>query len=372
MIKVGGLNISKTLRRFKQAKTNLNDSNFDFDQFKKLLKGHEPRAFTGAVTFNDPPGSTKHFSPHYEEHIRPHVKRFEEKRINALKSLKSRSIKSIVVFCLLCAAIPGLLITFEFAEGGYKILAILTLLAIVALVAFAYKPISDYRSEVKGLIYPEIFKYFGRDFVYDRKGPLAVKSLMDSEIIPSHDQVKKEDYIKGEHNGVKLEMMEATLYKRIRHNKRTETKVTFQGIMILLSMNKNFTGKTIVKRDVGFIGNFLNKSFSKYENVKLEDPVFEDKFEVYSSDQVEARYLLTTSFMERLLELSDVFGEGGIQCSFYNDRLLLLIPTSKNRFEASSVFKPATFVDDINMILKEMSLIFQIIEMLKLDEKTGL
>jgi hypothetical protein len=49
-----------------------------------------------------------------------------------------------------------------------------------------------------------------------------------------------------------------------------------------------------------------------------------------------------------------------------------VIPSDKNRFKVGSVFQPATFVDDINHILKEMAIIFQIIDTLKLEQKTGL
>ncbi len=95
-------------------------------------------------------------------------------------------------------------------------------------------------------------------------------------------------------------------------------------MFILLDMNKNFSGKTIVKRDTGIIGNWFTKKFRRkldsyasrsklLKSVKLEDPIFEKKFEVYSSDQVEARYLLTTSFMERILELSNLFSENKLK-----------------------------------------------------------
>jgi len=106
--------------------------------------------------------------------------------------------------------------------------------------------------------------------------------------------------------------------------------------------------------------------------VRLEDPNFEKRFEVFSTDQVEARYLLTPSFMERLMALSSLFNDAHIQCSFYDDRLLLMIPSSDDRFDAISAFQPVTFEQEINTILAEMALIFDIVTVLKLNERTGL
>jgi hypothetical protein len=137
-------------------------------------------------------------------------------------------------------------------------------------------------------------------------------------------------------------------------------------------MNKPFIGKTIVKADAGIIGNLFGGMFEKLQKVKLEDPIFEKKFEVYSSDQIEARYLLSTSFMDRLLQLSKLFDNAKIQCSFFENTLFMMIPSNKNYFEMSSIFVPATFEEDINTIMEEMNLIFQIIDILKLNEKNRL
>ncbi|MGH1352621.1 MAG: DUF3137 domain-containing protein, partial [Methyloligellaceae bacterium] len=95
-------------------------------------------------------------------------------------------------------------------------------------------------------------------------------------------------------------------------------------------------------------------------------------FEVYSNSQTEARYILTPTFMEQLLKLRILFASDNIRCSFYNNRLLLMIPCRKDRFEPASIFQPATFIEEIKMILAEMEAIFKIIETLKLNQKNGL
>ena len=137
-------------------------------------------------------------------------------------------------------------------------------------------------------------------------------------------------------------------------------------------MNKPFAGKTVVKKDAGKIGNWLNGTFKGLQKVQLEDPTFEKQFEVYASDQVEARYLLTTSFMERLLQLGALFQSANIQCMFYDRRLLLMIPAKTDRFATGSISQPATFQQETRTILAEMQLIFQMIDILKLNQRTGL
>ena len=58
----------------------------------------------------------------------------------------------------------------------------------------------------------------------------------------------------------------------------------FKGLTIILSMNKSFHGKTLVKKDPNTFGKLFEKIPNGLENVKLEEPAFENLFEVYSSD----------------------------------------------------------------------------------------
>ena len=333
--------------------------------FFKLITANDYPKLSDEFSFIDPDEASKPFEPHYKTHILPHVKIFELRRIEALESLRKRTLITIPIHII---AVLFIVIYFSYVSFliGFSIMGVIGF--------WAERPISKYKTSVKTEIFPEIFKFFGEDFQYSEDSQLKMELLDVSRIIPSYDNSYLEDYVKGSYKDVTMELTEANLTKVEGYGKHRRTVTVFNGIFILLEMNKNFSGSTIVKKDEEKIWNLFTKS-KDLENVKLEDPVFEKKFEVYSTDQVEARYLLTPSFMERLLELSDIFseyGRGVIQCSFYMNKLLLMIPSSKNRFEVGSIYQPATFVDDINDILKEMAVIFQIIDILKLERKTGL
>ena len=67
-----------------------------------------------------------------------------------------------------------------------------------------------------------------------------------------------------------------------------------------------------------------------------------------------------------------MFAGSDIRASFYDNSLLLMIESRKDRFEVGSVHEPVTFYHDINTILSEMQDIFAMIEHLKLHEQTGL
>ena len=95
-----------------------------------------------------------------------------------------------------------------------------------------------------------------------------------------------------------------------RSASRIEEKTVFHGLVVRMAVHKNFRGLTIIRHDAGVVGNG-RALLQGLQRVNLEDPVFEQAFEVAASNQVEARYLLTPSFMERLLELSRSFRRRG-------------------------------------------------------------
>ena len=71
----------------------------------------------------------------------------------------------------------------------------------------------------------------------------------------------------------------------------------------IAGFQKDFQGHTTVLRN-----SLFKLSFSG-SRVKLENPDFEKTFDVYSTDQIEARYLLSPSMMERLLALDREFNK---------------------------------------------------------------
>lgn len=197
-------------------------------------------------------------------------------------------------------------------------------------------------------------------------------------------------------------------------NRSRKTVVDFKGLIVKIQMKKNFSGITIVGLD-GYI-----KKMRGFEPVELESVKFMQGRKVYSTDQIEARYLLTTSFMERLDELGKTFMQSSGQ-AYYGapdgkESSTEAVDSSIDKFETehnlvtnflskqfSSMLRRATgvsaaFVDgyvylfipsyfdffevdldktlfDFNQyyrIYNEIASILEIIDFLKLDQKLGL
>lgn len=314
------------------------------------------------------------FAEHYRVHLYPRIKIYEEKRLNALKNLRTRlwlSVPAAIVYII----IGWICITNSYIKNWSDCIEIIggwSVVLFMALAAFVWQPVKTYHNTIKEDIFPLILNYFGAGFQYTSHSQMPITLLHASEIIPQFDREESEDYVRGNYKGVALESVETELIRQENSRSRKDETTVFKGLFIRLQANKKFHGRTIIRTEADFLSNWWYQTNRNLEPVTLEDPEFESRFNVYADDQVESRYLLTTSFMQRLLNLQQIFAQAPLQASFYNNTLLLMLPYNRPWFEPASIFQPATFIDEVNMLFNCMHELFAIIDTLKLDEQTGL
>ena len=188
--------------------------------------------------------------------------------------------------------------------------------------------------------------------------------LLASYLIDSYTSESFDDIFEGKHNGVGYTIVESEFSTGSGKNRRT----VFDGVVVILDMNKKFTGNTIIRPD-----SFTHSSPAKnLRHTTLEDVVFEKKFDVYTNDEVEARYLITPSFMERLNKMKVAFSADKISCAFYDKYLLVGLHTSKDLFSLGSLFKPVDDSKQFFTMYEEIVSIIKLIEHFKLNQKIGL
>lgn len=231
-------------------------------------------------------------------------------------------------------------------------------------------PLYKYKRKSKPKVMPDFANFFG-SFMYQYEGKIDDLIMRQSELFGKYNQSIGDDYFVGSYDGVRISIAEEKLqiFKKDFRN-FDMSKNVFEGVCILFEMNKNFKGRTVVLKDRKLL-NMFNR-IEGLQNVKLEDIRFEKYFEVYSDDQIEARYLLTTGFMERMLKLRDLYDGKDIQFSFNRNTLLLAIPTKQNMFEANSFFRSNLNKKKMDLVFEQFYTICSVVKLLKLNQKIGL
>ena len=187
----------------------------------------------------------------------------------------------------------------QLQRGNDDTAAGVTLLVVGLLYAWVTQPKRQYAKAYKTDMLPDIAEAFG-DFTYEIKGKIPMSELKASNIIPYHTQYKSEDFFMGDFKGVGIRFSEIMLTKKSGKN----TVTVFKGLAVLLDQGvRKFQGKTILTMDKRKPEAWFKKRISKLKPANLVDPEFEKIFDVFTNDQVEARYLIDPVIIENLKTL---------------------------------------------------------------------
>ncbi len=306
------------------------------------------------------------FQKYYQENIIQKNLAFEKIRIKNLKNLIARC-RLILLF--LASIISINIFVNEFyplEKTGDNILKSASIyLSISSCALFIYiiiKNFDAYNKEIKSILFTDIFKFVNLSYFVN--GSENIEQYEKFGIIPYYkkDLSRTDNLIVGSYNNVEFSFEELGL--NIYAHK---TPTPFRGFAIKLQFNKKFNGRTIIKKDNGKILNFLRDEHTmNLEKVYLEDVEFEEKFETYSSDQIEARHLLTPSSMERLKNLINFFQAKKFEASFYDNSLFMIFETDLNFLKIDSILREFDLASKVEKLLQEISLIRDLIDELKL------
>ena len=239
----------------------------------------------------------------------------------------------------------------------------------IAGTGIALWPLTSWGKRFKADLFSRIFQWFGYEYSPDAPVTL-MEPLRQCGILPGYDKRHLEDHVWGEIERSRFELADCKLVEVHRDsNGRTSETVVFHGLIGYFTFSKPFQGRTVLHTDHGTIFNALGGIGRDGERVVLEDPRFEKVFEVYSTDQVEARYLLTPAFMERLLQLRDGLG-GRMQAAFLNERLYLSVHLGKDHFKDPSVFRRVDDPERIERLVAPILFIASAVRILKLNQET--
>jgi hypothetical protein len=196
--------------------------------------------------------------------------------------------------------------------------------------------ILPYYKKIKHQLIGRLVKFVSTDLDYAADAGVGEEAYCYSRLFPRrYDRFHQEDLITGIVGQTRLTVSEIHSEYHISGGKGSQAwKTIFRGLFYILDFPKSFRGSTFVIPDsthwLGGVGDFLQGFDGRGELIKLEDPEFERVFAVQSSDQVEARYLLSTSMMERILRLSQ---RGAVSLAFVEGHLYVALSSHKNLFE---------------------------------------
>lgn len=180
------------------------------------------------------------------------------------------------------------------------------------------------------------------------------------------------DKISGAVNGIDFTVADVTSGQRTTHTNgkgQTYTTVTyfFQGIVAQYEFNtKTVHGSLEIRENEGGAGYSLK--YGSKDNIDFEDIVFNKDFNVYSSDKLQAFYIITPQFIEAFKEIKRRI-PGNLIFSIQNGTMIIAINGAHNKLSYSSKVKDADEL--LESLIRELLPYKWFVDILNLDEDFG-
>ena len=279
-----------------------------------------------------------------------------------LRAETKRKIRNIGIGAVALGAAVALI---GYLAGGFEFAIFLGALVSMIGVGWAtnlrQKMVNSLKSEMTGTLAQSLGIAYQVAPVPDAEFELAC----NYELLPVYDDSYFQDQWQGQVEGTDMLLYEIKLTQTTGSGKNRRTRTVFNGILLHMHFARDFLGSTLVRRE-GFkftlFGDSKSYNGQKLERIKMVDPRFEEAFDVYGSDPVEARYLVHPAYCERLLELErDFYGEQ-LVALFHKGDLLVTIQTG-DMFE-SATLDPAKDRERLGQTIEQFASIARLVRSL--------
>lgn len=225
------------------------------------------------------------------------------------KSIKLRfTLRLLIIVALMIANV------YYFNEAKYFVGIFIIFFGFINLQKKYYLLKAEYEQLFRENIISKLTPLIDNQLQYYPEYGISKEAFKNSGITTEKiDRYQSNDYFEGEIDGASIRFAEVIAESKDTSSEGVGYNTIFQGIYFQADFPKNFKSRTVIFPDIlngkmKFIGNFLAKHSiapKNAEKVSLEDPEFNKYFVVYSQDQIEARFILTTSMMERILKFKE-------------------------------------------------------------------
>lgn len=303
----------------------------------------------------------------------PKFEHIEDERLEFIEKIKFRKrLMWITGICLIALFATYVYFNFDPGKGAssniFYVFAFNGILGIISLQHFLIKSIiQEYKLTYKDLVISPIVTALEPNAKYNSFNHIPHEDYKHAGLFEKgYKSFKGEDLIKGEIDKTWYNFSEM-LVKGETGGEDSTTYTIFKGLFVMADFHKHFNGWTVVipeRRDKNML---TRGGFRKLEVAMMENTLFEDKYKVLTSDQVEARYILSLAMMENILELEKTF-DAPVALSFKDSKVYLTIPWKTNMLEPD-YRKPANDRATIYKFFSELKQCFAIIDNLNLNTR---
>jgi hypothetical protein len=264
--------------------------------------------------------------------LRPVLAELESARMEMVRQVNARAMTRVPVGAAAGAALWFLeqLSGRPNADGlsgvVFSLVSLIGVGAMAGYYAASRRRKEEYARLYAGRVLPLLAARFG-SLSFRSPAQFDLRALTAESLFDDFDRAVADNEFFGTHRGLPISIV--TL--RLTSGSGKQRRVSFEGLLVEVTLPRNLQATTAVIAGTGGFGQLRHwLTTSGRQRVDLEDPRFAASYDVWSTDQIAARALLTPAFMERLLALSGPASniDGRPLVVARDNRLTLVIPRS--------------------------------------------
>jgi hypothetical protein len=244
------------------------------------------------------------------------------------KEAKGKIFKYVII-PLFCITI------LDFVFPPFIIASIILLPILFLALKFAYTyNLENYRKEFGESVIAPLFAFIDTRLIYTAYKGIKFEAITISRLFEYSRDGESSNYAEGPLGETFIQFSEINLNLGYGVG-----DTIFKGIFLIASFNKYFHGDYFV-----FSGYHSNPyaTFTHVKKLKLEYPDFENVFTTYGSDEIEGRYILNPSMMQRMLDFK-LKVQHKVHFAFTRSRMFIAISTGRTSLFNPRLFHPVNY-----------------------------
>jgi hypothetical protein len=287
--------------------------------------------------------------------------------LRRLERIRVQIVYKVIAFGLLVIGLSYLLMIYV---SGWFLFA--PLAAIGPMMQYVQK---NYTPDFKATVIRKLIGFLDPGLEYFPEDRVPVTDFNRSGLFnATANTYSGDDRVSGVVGKTKIDFSEVhAQYLTEENAKRSTNHTIFKGLFLKADFNKHFHGKTLVLPDEeeriwGRLATFIQKlDWTRPPLVRLEDREFENYFVVYSTDQTEARYILSPAFMKRIIDFRKKTNQP-VFMSFVASHIYVAIGNARPFFEPQ-VFHTLLDFSPIRKYFEDLQLGIGIVDDLNLNTR---
>ena len=264
------------------------------------------------------------------QEIELHIPELEAERLHVNnKQSKIRLFSYLIIVLILIA------IVMVYGIGMIPFALILFIIYIFNFYSESKKIYSNFfKQRFKSKIIKTIIKEFNPGLNYISDNHITMSEFLQSKLFAAYPKnYNGEDYISGNLGGTEFRLSELWVKEENQGGEKEKGKTIFEGVFLVADFHKYFHSETYILPESELKAVGLNKrTHEGAELIVMENEKFEKAFRVFTTSDQDARYILSPSMMERILELQYKY-DNKVSISFRGSNVYIALSTNRDFFE---------------------------------------